>query len=49
MTFLFAHFSTGGKGYYGLTPPLLGILISAAAALVVLAIRPAAQPKELSK
>lgn len=48
-TFLVAHFSTGGKGYYGLTPPLLGILLSAAAALVVLAIRPAAQPKELTQ
>lgn len=47
--FLFAHFTSAGKGYYGLTPPLIGLLLSAASALVVLLVRPAAQPKELTK
>lgn len=48
-SFLLAHFTSAGKGYYGLTPPLIGLLISAAAAMIALAIRPAPQPKELTK
>ena len=48
-SFLLAHFTSAGKGYYGLTPPLIGLLMSAAAAMIALAIRPAPQPKELTK
>jgi SSS family solute:Na+ symporter len=48
-SFLLAHFTSGGKGYYGFTPPLIGLLISAVAAMIALAVRPAAQPKELTR
>jgi SSS family solute:Na+ symporter len=48
LTFLFVHFRTGGAGYSGLTPPLLGLLASAAAALFALAALPAQPSKELT-
>ena len=48
-SFLTAHFTSGGKGYLGLSPVLIGLLVSAAAALLVLALRPAPQPKELTR
>ena len=48
-SFLAAHFTSGGKGYLGLSPVLIGLLISAAAALLALALRPAPNPKELTQ
>lgn len=47
--FLSVHFPTAGKGYAGLTPTLIGLLSSAVAALLALAILPPAKPKELAK
>ena len=48
-SFLVAHFTSAGKGYYGFTPPLIGLTTSAVAAVVALAVLPTAPPKELTK
>ena len=48
VSLLAAHFTTDGKGYFGLTPPLIGLITSALAALIALALRPAASPRKLT-